>query len=158
MKGDCVVCYEPTNDHTDCQHFLCRNCATNLWKRQCPYCRKNFTTTIKMAWQHFLYLFDAYYRRNAVYQRVKAGEDIILQEDVLHYVEHLDDFDPKSIPIKIVSYQVYLDRWKRYEIVFYVDRLEQEEDQHTFLFLIESEQGRILDQYLSSENVELCIA
>lgn len=111
-----------------------------------------------MAWQHFLYLFDAYYRRNAVYQRVKAGEDIILQEDVLHYVEHLDDFDPKSIPIKIVSYQVYLDRWKRYEIVFYVDRLEQEEDQHTFLFLIESEQGRILDQYLSSENVELCIA
>lgn len=159
MKGDCVVCYEITSNRTDCQHFLCHECTTNLVKRECPYCRKAFRTIIKMAWSHFCHLFGKYYRDNSKYQNLKLGidEDCVLSDDTLHYVEHLDEFDSKSISLEVMAYTVYMNRWKRYEIMFYANGLEEEDEQHSYFFIEDSSQGRILEQYLSSTNIELFI-
>jgi hypothetical protein len=38
-KNKCCVCLEPTNQETNCRHFLCLQCFDNLKEQNCPVCR-----------------------------------------------------------------------------------------------------------------------
>ncbi len=39
-KIECSVCFDLTNNKTDCDHDVCKNCIKKINK--CPICRKNF--------------------------------------------------------------------------------------------------------------------
>lgn len=42
-REECCVCLHGTRRRTPCGHPLCRHCLQRLRRRECPYCRKDFT-------------------------------------------------------------------------------------------------------------------
>lgn len=88
---DCVICYNITDNKTECNHSVCKECIHKLKKQECPYCRKKIKTweykNIKLPFYYFVHLFHENYRQNSIYQDLKVGieyEDII--SDTIYYV------------------------------------------------------------------------
>lgn len=89
---DCIVCYNPTNDKTECNHILCNGCKSNLKKEECPYCRQKIRTwdfkLVKLPFYHFVKLFHDYYNKtNGIYRNLHTGieyKDILC--DKIYYV------------------------------------------------------------------------
>lgn len=89
---ECMVCYEPTEDRTECNHILCNGCKGTLKKEECPYCRQKIRTWdskfVKIPFYHFVKLFHDYYHKSSeIYRNLFVGieyEDILC--DKIYYV------------------------------------------------------------------------
>ena len=110
---ECIVCFEETKDKTNCNHSLCKECKGKLITMKCPYCRQELENSLEIiiAFSHFVYLFDSFYKNNYYYNKLKEGIDLnsIITTDLLFFIKEIDDFDSKGIRIKIYkqSYQYH---------------------------------------------------
>ena len=43
MENICCVCLEETQKVTNCNHFLCSSCYSNMYGKKCPMCRQTIT-------------------------------------------------------------------------------------------------------------------
>ena len=43
MENICCVCLEETQKVTNCNHFLCSSCYSNMYGKKCPMCRQSIT-------------------------------------------------------------------------------------------------------------------
>jgi len=89
---ECMVCYHPTEDKTECNHILCNGCKGSLKKEECPYCRQQIKTWeykfVKIPFYHFVQLFHEYYHKSSeIYRNLFVGieyKDILC--DKIYYV------------------------------------------------------------------------
>ena len=92
IDTQCIVCYNPTQEKTECNHLLCKDCKSKLKKEECPYCRQKIKTwdskLVKIPFYHFVKLFHDYYNKsNGIYRNLFIGleyEDILC--DKIYYV------------------------------------------------------------------------
>ena len=88
---ECVVCFEKTIHITECGHFVCKSCRSQLQKSECPYCRKYIKTwnykDIDIPFYYFVKWFDSIYKKNSRYNSLKVGiEDPEILHDNMEYI------------------------------------------------------------------------
>jgi glutaredoxin len=79
---ECVICYEGTNNKTECNHVICKICMDMLEKQNCPYCRQDIKLwkEVRLPFYYFVRLFNDHYKNNKIYESLKVGTEY---EDIL---------------------------------------------------------------------------
>ena len=147
---ECIVCFEETEEKTECNHSLCNECKEKIIIKKCPYCRQEleYSYEIIIAFSHFVYLFNSFYKDNYYYQQLKKGIDLksVITKDILFYIEEIDDFDEKGIRLKIYKHSYTFHNSIR-SILFSTPNLDEEKKEYRYFTF--QKRGIILENYFN---------
>lgn len=145
---ECIVCFEETEEKTECNHCLCKECKGKLTIMKCPYCRQELENSFEIiiAFYHFVYLFDSFYKENHRYQQLKQGIDFIIIKDILFYIKEIDDFDDKGIRLKIYKHS-YTFHNSIGSILFSTPDLDEEKKEYRYFTF--QKKGIMLENYFN---------
>ena len=155
-REECMVCYEPTEDRTECNHILCNGCKSTLKKEECPYCRQKIRTwdskLIKIPFYHFVNLFHDYYNKsNAIYRNLFIGieyEDILCDKIYYVFEEEYDNCtwtENYNCAITLKIYNIWKLERGRIRIEFTTEGLDNDQNiRHYYIF----QPNLIYDPYL----------
>lgn len=147
---ECIVCFEETMEKTECNHSLCNECKGKLIIMKCPYCRQELYESFEIiiAFSHFVYLFDSFYKENHQYQQLKQGIDLksVITKEILFYIEEIDNFDDKGIRLKIYKHSYTFNNCIG-SIIFSTPDLDEEKKKYRYITL--KKRGIILENYFN---------